>query len=223
MSLVAPQHVGSSWTRDQTHVSCIGGWILYHCATREVLYLNSKQCWNLVSDGCKLTCLPTWMCSWICESMKVVGFRTVLCCIELSMSNRLSNVKDVLWITKTVLKIAPTNLEYTSKKAVSLPWKSVSASNTSERHTNLRDPKGTKTSQNFRPEAHCAVTSLSRGEAGAGGREYLLCFHPGAEICFYLHLALVSLPCLFCILVVEVFCTPSFPVLMAGLGRVPLD
>lgn len=124
------------------------------------------------------------MSSWICESMKVVRFRTVLCCIELSMSNRLSNVKDVLWIIKTVEKIAPANLEYTSKKAVSLPWKSVSASNTSKRHTNLRDPKGTKTSQNFKPEAHFAVTSLSRGESGAGGREYLLCFHPGAEICF---------------------------------------
>ena len=26
---------GSSWTRDQTHISCIGRWILYHWATRE--------------------------------------------------------------------------------------------------------------------------------------------------------------------------------------------
>ena len=33
--LVAPQHVGSSWTRDWTHVSCIGRWILYHWTTRE--------------------------------------------------------------------------------------------------------------------------------------------------------------------------------------------
>ena len=32
---VAPQHV-ESWTRDQTHVPCIGTWILIHCATREV-------------------------------------------------------------------------------------------------------------------------------------------------------------------------------------------
>ena len=29
MGLVAPQHVESSRTRDQTHVSCIGRWILY--------------------------------------------------------------------------------------------------------------------------------------------------------------------------------------------------
>ena len=28
--LVAPQHVGSSPIRDQTHVSCIGRWILHH-------------------------------------------------------------------------------------------------------------------------------------------------------------------------------------------------
>ena len=34
--LVAPQHVGSSRTRDRTHVPCIGRQILNHCATREV-------------------------------------------------------------------------------------------------------------------------------------------------------------------------------------------
>ena len=36
MGLIAPQHVGSSRTRDRTHVPCIGRWILNHCATREV-------------------------------------------------------------------------------------------------------------------------------------------------------------------------------------------
>ena len=35
--LVVPQHVGSSWTRDRAHVSCIGRWILYHWAAREAL------------------------------------------------------------------------------------------------------------------------------------------------------------------------------------------
>ena len=30
MGLVAPQHVGLSQTRDQSHVSCIGKQILYH-------------------------------------------------------------------------------------------------------------------------------------------------------------------------------------------------
>ena len=34
--LVAPRYVGSSRTRDQTHVSCIGRQIVNHCATREV-------------------------------------------------------------------------------------------------------------------------------------------------------------------------------------------
>ena len=35
--LVAPWHVRSSQTRDQTHVPCVGRRILNHCATREVL------------------------------------------------------------------------------------------------------------------------------------------------------------------------------------------
>ena len=36
MDLVAPQHVGSSRTRDLTHVPCTGRQILNHCATTEV-------------------------------------------------------------------------------------------------------------------------------------------------------------------------------------------
>ena len=39
--LVAPWHVGSSRTRDQTRVPCIGRWILNHCATRESLRRKS--------------------------------------------------------------------------------------------------------------------------------------------------------------------------------------
>ena len=34
--LIAPQHVGSSWTRDRTRVPCIGRRILNHCIAREV-------------------------------------------------------------------------------------------------------------------------------------------------------------------------------------------
>ena len=37
-SLAAPWHMESSWTRDGTRVPGIGGWILIHFATREVLY-----------------------------------------------------------------------------------------------------------------------------------------------------------------------------------------
>ena len=36
MGLVAPWHVGSSQSRDQTHVPCIDRRILNHCTTREV-------------------------------------------------------------------------------------------------------------------------------------------------------------------------------------------
>ena len=36
MDLIALQHVGSSQTRDQTHVAYTGRCILNHCATREV-------------------------------------------------------------------------------------------------------------------------------------------------------------------------------------------
>jgi len=44
MGLVALQHMGSSWSRDQTCVSCTGGQILIHWATREalrVLFISS--------------------------------------------------------------------------------------------------------------------------------------------------------------------------------------
>ena len=36
MGFVAPRHVGSSWTRNQTHVPCIGRQILNHQTTRAV-------------------------------------------------------------------------------------------------------------------------------------------------------------------------------------------
>ena len=37
--LVAPSQVGSSRIRDQTHVSCIGGRILYHRGSSQPVYL----------------------------------------------------------------------------------------------------------------------------------------------------------------------------------------
>ena len=47
MGLVALQHVGSFQIRDQTHVPCLGRWILKHRATREVptpiLYTNKLR------------------------------------------------------------------------------------------------------------------------------------------------------------------------------------
>ena len=38
-----PSSRGCSWSRDQTHVSCIGRQILYHWATREALWKGKKQ------------------------------------------------------------------------------------------------------------------------------------------------------------------------------------
>ena len=43
MDSVALLYMGSSQTRGQTHVSCIGRWILHHWATREVLVLVLKR------------------------------------------------------------------------------------------------------------------------------------------------------------------------------------
>ena len=40
--LVAPWHVRSSQARARIHVSCVGRWILNHCATREVPTYISK-------------------------------------------------------------------------------------------------------------------------------------------------------------------------------------
>ena len=45
---------GSSWPRDQTHISCTGRWILYHWATREApmrkLRLTEIKCFSWVTQ-----------------------------------------------------------------------------------------------------------------------------------------------------------------------------
>ena len=48
MGLFAPWHVGSSLTKDETHIPCFGRWILSHCTTPEVHNL-SLECKS--SDG----------------------------------------------------------------------------------------------------------------------------------------------------------------------------
>ena len=48
--LVAPRHVGSSWTRARTRVPCIGRRILNHCATRE-----AQKVGYLMSQGLSLS------------------------------------------------------------------------------------------------------------------------------------------------------------------------
>ena len=47
--LAAPRHVGSSQTRDRTHIPCTGRWILNHCTTREVpitIHLEMQILWT---------------------------------------------------------------------------------------------------------------------------------------------------------------------------------
>ena len=50
MGLVAPEHVKSSWTRDQIHVPCFGRQVLNHWITREVhmFFLNMNREHGLV-------------------------------------------------------------------------------------------------------------------------------------------------------------------------------
>ena len=87
MGLVTTRHVGSSWTRDQTLVPCIGGWILNHWTPREVLNLNSscglsiRQVLLLSWKFCclrscsQLTLLPPLaLSSEQAEQMTAVGF-----------------------------------------------------------------------------------------------------------------------------------------------------
>ena len=47
MGLVAPRHMGSSWTRNETHDACIHKWILKHWTTKEVPLLPiSLRYWS---------------------------------------------------------------------------------------------------------------------------------------------------------------------------------
>ena len=69
--LVAPQHVGSSQTREQTSVPCIGRWILNHWTSREALpkmflILAGFVLLPLISLAIKYLTWPTgWrLCPW---------------------------------------------------------------------------------------------------------------------------------------------------------------
>ena len=62
--LVAPQHVGSSWTGARTRVPCIGRQILNHCATREAL-----ECMYI---------FELWFSPGICPGVGLLGHSHVL-------------------------------------------------------------------------------------------------------------------------------------------------
>ena len=54
--LVAARYVGSSRTRVQTRVPCIGRWILIHCDTREDPLQNTEQFPVLHSRSLLIVC-----------------------------------------------------------------------------------------------------------------------------------------------------------------------
>ena len=72
--LVAPKHVGSSRTRDQTCVSCVGRQILYRWATREALWWNSFiPVFNKQFSSAFNTCfLRTYMLQALCWSLRLL-------------------------------------------------------------------------------------------------------------------------------------------------------
>ena len=68
MGLVAPQHVGSSWTTDRTCVPCIGRRILNHCATREVpRYCSTVWALSRFWNGCLILFNEGWNQRKICD------------------------------------------------------------------------------------------------------------------------------------------------------------
>ena len=57
MGSAAPWHVGSSQTRDRTHVSCTGRWVPIHCSTREALSFILKSYFQFSSVQFTQSCL----------------------------------------------------------------------------------------------------------------------------------------------------------------------
>ena len=90
VGLVAPRHVGSSRTRDRTHVSCIGRQILNHRASREVPLL-----W-FCSQWISCTGLPVPDTAWV----KVFFIRTTtgLKDVQLRRVSHLAQSTSVLFI-----------------------------------------------------------------------------------------------------------------------------
>jgi len=86
--LVASQPVGSSCIRDQTHVSCIGRWTLYHWATREAPWEHSscfickrhtQMCWNKIWFGwASPSCLLSFCC--VTDYLLLPSFLWWPCC-----------------------------------------------------------------------------------------------------------------------------------------------
>ena len=85
-SVLAPQHVGSSWIRDRTCVSCTSRWIHYHWATREALEIFS----------CKINTPFITCCFYLCKNWILMnGFGFILFCNLKVIDNY--NIKERHW------------------------------------------------------------------------------------------------------------------------------
>ena len=77
MGLVALKHVESSQTRDQTHVSCIGRWILNHGTTREVrgrfLSIRCFPAFSELQNHSSKADLGLWFCLFV-TAIKSLSF-----------------------------------------------------------------------------------------------------------------------------------------------------
>ena len=74
MGLVAPQHVGSSRTKNRTHVFCIGRQILYHWATRK----TKKVIWNWKHAAQENSC---GLNDYLWESITITCLSRILHCV----------------------------------------------------------------------------------------------------------------------------------------------
>ena len=87
MKLVAPRHVGSSQTRDWTHISCIGRQMVSPCGTREVLSFSFMILlfWHVTSLVVARG-----------EELKTVGFRHISL-RPTSQPLELSHMPQTIW------------------------------------------------------------------------------------------------------------------------------
>ena len=99
MGLTAPQHVGSSWTRDQTGDPNIARWILNHWTTREAL----RQL--LISMICSRAFL--WRHHWLNHSPRG-WISNFLLLLLLPSASRLIAVAQTPKSLKLVFQVRPT-------------------------------------------------------------------------------------------------------------------
>ena len=81
-ALVVLSYMGSPWIRDQIRVSCIGGRILYHWATREATVIKEIICGKICvwGDAGKRRCLNvdvSWVILSVCHHHAVLPQRWV--------------------------------------------------------------------------------------------------------------------------------------------------